>query len=61
MPLLRKAQLNVYEKNNVAGEELAEHLKLRPLKLYNKESVARVSNEFSTAAYRSGHSTLQML
>ncbi|KZS11468.1 Uncharacterized protein APZ42_024278 [Daphnia magna] len=46
--------------NKGLWEELAEHLKLRPLKLYNKESVARVSNEFSTAAYRSGHSTLQM-
>ncbi|XP_057377895.1 chorion peroxidase-like [Daphnia carinata] len=48
------------------GEELAEQPKLRPLlscydRSYNKETDARVSNEFSTAAYRSGHSTLQML
>jgi hypothetical protein len=45
---------------------LTEQLKLRPLlsgydNSYNKEIDAGVSNEFSTAAYRFGHSMLQVL
>lgn len=54
------------KKKCVSGEELTEQLKLRPLlsgydKSYNKEIDAGVSNEFSTAAYRFGHSMLQVL
>ena len=47
------------------GEKLTEHLKLRPLQSdydssYDKEIDAGISNEFSTAAYRFGHSMLQV-
>ncbi|KAI9557844.1 hypothetical protein GHT06_014593 [Daphnia sinensis] len=66
--IIAQVQLITYNgfPSSPPGEELAEHLKLRPLlscydRSYDKETDARVSNEFSTAAYRSGHSTLQML
>lgn len=47
------------------GEKLTDQLNLRPRQngydtSYNKEIDAGVSNEFSTAAYRFGHSMLQV-